>query len=86
MCPENRERKSGRGQLNAREGRLWDGPQSHDWRQPQKERHRSSLRHHWAVVSDLPLLTVGLGRSPHPSELQFSYWGAGNSACLLGMT
>lgn len=26
------------------------------------------------------------GKVSHPSELQFSYWGAGNSPCLTVMT
>lgn len=45
-----------------------------------------SPKTHWAAVSDLPLLPVRLGKSLHPSELQFSYQGAGNSSCLTGMT
>lgn len=41
---------------------------------------------HWAAVSDLLLLPVRLGKSLHPSELQFSYQGASNSSRLTGMT
>lgn len=72
--------------VNPRDRRLWDELQSRDWRQPCREKGTCSLRHNWVSVSDLPLLTMRLGKSFHGSGHQIFYWGASNDLCLKGMT
>lgn len=72
--------------MKPREGRSFDGVW-HEFgtaSQSSKGTHFPA-RQNWAAVSDLPHLTVSLGKSLYLAELQLSYLWNDNSPCLTGM-
>lgn len=70
---------------------LWMGTECEDKFEslvnaPQRAISEKDINNQVDKMIDLLLLPVRLGKSLHPSELQFSYQGASNSSRLTGMT
>ena len=79
---EGRQANPGRGGYGDN-GRLC--PQARDWRPPCREKPVFPRDAPGCGLRSASLAHEG-GKVSHPSELQFSYWGAGNSPCLTVMT